>query len=53
MNATLRQALLAAVVFAALIVTADTAAAHHGYALFDTSTQKTVAGTVRIWIILP
>jgi hypothetical protein len=52
MNATLRQALLAAVVFAALAVTADTAAAHHGYAVFDSSHPKTVTGTVRefVWM---
>jgi hypothetical protein len=52
MNAILKQAVLAAVVFAALTVTAGIASAHHGYAVFDSSHQSTIAGTVKefVWM---
>jgi hypothetical protein len=52
MNSILKQAVLAAVVFVALTVTVDTAAAHHGFAVFDSSHQNTVTGTVKefVWM---
>jgi len=52
MNTIWKRTALAALILASLCVVAKDAAAHHGYALFDTSTQKTVSGTVRqfVWM---
>ncbi len=47
-----KQAALASLALVVLFAAAGRAVAHHGYALFDTSTQKTVSGTVRqfVWM---
>lgn len=52
MKTILKQAALAALILGSLCFVATDAAAHHGYALFDTSTHKTISGTVRqfIWM---
>lgn len=47
MKTILRQAVLAAVVSAGLIATAGSAAAHHGFAVFDMTSRKTITGTVK------
>lgn len=48
MNAAIRKPALGAVILAGLIAaTAGVAAAHHGFAVFDTSAQKTITGTVK------
>ncbi len=47
MKTRLKQAVLSAVLLAGLTVTAGTAAAHHGFAMFDTHNQKTITGTVK------
>jgi hypothetical protein len=52
MKIILKPAASAVLILACLCIVAKNAAAHHGYALFDTSTRKTVSGTVRqfIWM---
>jgi len=48
MNGPIRRALLGAVMLAGLIAAAGgIASAHHGFAVFDTSSQKTITGTVK------
>lgn len=45
---TIRKAVLGVAMLAGLIAAAaGVAAAHHGFAVFDTSTQKTITGTVK------
>jgi len=39
--------MLAAALFVAIAAAAGSAAAHHGFALFDTGSRKTIAGTVK------
>ncbi len=47
MKPTNKYAVLAAIVFSGLVAaTAAAAAAHHGFAVFDTSNQKNITGTV-------
>ncbi|HKV03859.1 MAG TPA: DUF6152 family protein [Candidatus Acidoferrales bacterium] len=48
MKTGLKQAGLAAVILAGLVAAAaGTAAAHHGFAVFDTSVRKSITGTVK------
>jgi Family of unknown function (DUF6152) len=48
MKPTIKTAVLAAIMLSGLIVAAAGAAApHHGFAVFDTSSQKTITGAVR------
>lgn len=47
MKTTLKLALLAAAMSVGLIVTPGSAAAHHGFAVFDTTARKTITGTVK------
>jgi len=47
MTRILKSAVLAAVIFAGSIATARSAAAHHGFAVFDTSSRRTISGTVK------
>jgi len=47
MKTTWKLVLLAAVMSAGLIVTARSASAHHGFAVFDTTSRKTITGTVK------
>ena len=42
-----KQAVLAAVILAGTMVTARSTAAHHGFAVFDTKSRKTITGTVK------
>jgi hypothetical protein len=47
MKPTNKHAVLAAILFSGLVAaTAGAAAAHHGFAVFDTSSQKNITGTV-------
>ena len=47
MKTTLKLAMLAAVISAGLIAAAPPAAAHHGFAVFDTTARKTITVTVK------
>ena len=48
MNKAMKRAALGAVMMAGLMAAAaSVAAAHHGFAVFDTSSQKTITGTVK------
>lgn len=48
MNAAIRKTALGGLILAGLIAAAaGVAAAHHGFAVFDTSAQKTITGTVK------
>jgi Family of unknown function (DUF6152) len=47
MNTSLEQAVLTALLAAGLIATDAAAAAHHGFAVFDTAHQQSVTGTVK------
>jgi Family of unknown function (DUF6152) len=48
MNVRIRQAALAATILVGLIAAAaGVAVAHHGFAMFDTTSQKTISGTVK------
>lgn len=48
MNAAIRKRALGGLILAGLIAAAaGVAAAHHGFAVFDTSAQKTITGTVK------
>lgn len=42
-------AMLAAIFFSGLVAAAGAAAPHHGFAVFDTSSQKTITGTVHVF----
>jgi len=64
MNGTMKRAVLEASLLLGLMAAAATAApAHHGFAVFDTSTQRTIAGTVKefewtnphtwVWVDVP
>jgi hypothetical protein len=52
MNRALKQAVLAILALGILVSAANIAIAHHGYAVFNTSTQATVSGTVKqfVWM---
>jgi Family of unknown function (DUF6152) len=43
---------LTAIILLVMVTLGDTASAHHGYAVFNTSTQATVTGTVKqfVWM---
>ena len=48
MKPTIKRMVLAAIMVSGLVAAAaGVAAAHHGFAVFDTSAQKTITGTVR------
>lgn len=50
MNDTIRNVVRRAVMVAGMFVAAaSVAAAHHGFAVFDTSSQKTITGTVKLF----
>jgi hypothetical protein len=49
MKPTTKYAVLAAILFSGLLASAGAAAPHHGFAVFDTSTQKTITGTVHVF----
>ena len=50
MNDTIRNVVRRAVIVAGMFVAvASVAAAHHGFAVFDTSSQKTITGTVKLF----
>lgn len=63
MKPTTKYAVLAAILFSGLAAAAGAAAPHHGFAVFDTSSQKNITGTVRefqwtnphtwVWIDVP
>lgn len=42
-----KYAVLAAILFSGFVAATAGAAPHHGFAVFDTSSQKTITGTVR------
>ena len=44
-----RYAVLASILFSGLVAAAAAAAPHHGFAVFDTSTQKTITGAVHVF----
>lgn len=52
MDTIVKQAMLAAIVLVALVAAVGTAAAHHGYAVFNMSSQTSVSGTVKqfVWM---
>jgi Family of unknown function (DUF6152) len=52
MDTILKRATLAAVVFLTLVAVANTSFAHHGYAVFNMSSQTTITGTVKqfVWM---
>jgi hypothetical protein len=47
MRTSLKQAVLLAALATGLMATGSAAAAHHGFAVFDTTHQQTVTGTVK------
>ena len=49
MKPTTKYAVLAAIVFSGLVAAVAAAAPHHGFAVFDTSSQKTITGTVHVF----
>jgi len=64
MNAAIRKTAFGPMILAGLVAAvASIAAAHHGFAVFDTSSQKTITGTVRefewtnphtwVWVDVP
>jgi hypothetical protein len=52
MHTIFKRTTLAALILVSLCVVAKDAAAHHGYAVFNTDTQKTISGNIRqfIWM---
>jgi hypothetical protein len=52
MDTMVKQVMLAAIVLVAVVAAVDTAVAHHGYAVFNMSSQTSVSGTVKqfVWM---
>jgi len=49
MKPTTKYAVLAIILFSGLLASARAATPHHGFAVFDTSSQKTITGTVHVF----
>jgi len=49
MKPTTKYAVLAAILFSGVLASVAAAAPHHGFAVFDTSSQKTITGTVHVF----